>query len=349
MRGKISDETRAAILKRDTDRSNAVKAGNERRRQESASNFEGNMLAQGFEKFTNEGGQTAFRRPQQQYSSPSSPTSITPPNIDSPTSITPPNIDSPTSITQPKINFSKDNTMDILASYQKMFGGGGQQMQPSGGMNFSGGGGGGGFPSFAQLGQASMGLADAASRRSMAESALQSSLRRGEAGYGSQLRQGEMGTEYGLRGQLSGQESGQRQRELGTEYGLRGQLAGTESGYRQKEMGTEYGLRGQLAGMESGYRQKEMGTEYGLRGQLAGTESDYRQKALGTEYGLRGQLERGQADILAQQSGYSGLSSMKTGIASQRQEDERSQMQQARQIQNSRPYTLDWRGRRAYS
>jgi|LauGreDrversion4_2_1035121.scaffolds.fasta_scaffold168270_2 hypothetical protein len=171
----------------------------------------------------------------------------------------------PTSITPPKIQPSKDNTMNILESYQKMFGGGGQQMQPSGGMNF--GGSGGGFPSFAQLGQASMGLADAASRRSMTEAALQSSLRRGETGYGSELRQREMGTEYGLQGQLAGVESGLRRGEVGEEYGLRGQLAGVESGLRRGEMGTEYGLRGSLAEREADITAKSSGFTNLLRQQ----------------------------------------------------------------------------------
>ncbi len=269
MRGKISDETRAAILKRDQDRRDAVKAGNDRRRQESMSNFENTMSAQGFEKFTNEGGQTAFRRPQQQSSLP--------------TSITAPKNDLPTSITPPKIEPSKDNTMNILESYQKMFGGGGQQMQPSGGMNF---GGGGGFPSFAQLGQASMGLADAASRRSMAEAALQSSLRRGEAGYGSELRRGEMGTEYGLRGQLSGVESGLRRGEMGTEYGLRGQLSGLESKLRRGEMGTEYGLRGSLAGREADIAAKLSGFSSAKE-----MQRDIREKRLGQEREVKQQKE----------------------------------------------------------
>lgn len=209
---KIDDSTRSAILKRDADRRQKLKDANERRRV----GFEESMISQGFEKTTTPSGQTMYRIPQSTQAS--IPTGITP---------------------QPQ----ESQPMNILSSYQRMLGSGGQQ-QPS--FNQAG------QSSMGQLEAASMRLADAASRRALAESA-----------FGSELRRGEMGTEYGLRGQLAGVESGLRQREMGTEYGLRGQLAGVESGFRRGEMG-----------LGSSLRQQELRSEYGLRGSLAEREAD---------------------------------------------------------------------------
>lgn len=185
---------------------------------------------------------------------------------------------------------------NIQSSYQNIIGSSGGGFNKSGGFS-------GGMPSFGDLQSASMSLADAASRRAMAESA-----------YKSELEKGAMEKEYGLRGQLAGTESGLRQKEMGTEYGLRGQLAGTESGLRQKELGTEYGLRGQLAGTESGLRQKEMGYQ-----------SELRKGELGSEYGLRkGELGY-QADIAAMQTGYGGLKERQRDISSIRTREERKE------------------------
>jgi hypothetical protein len=74
---------------------------------------------------------------------------------------------------------------------------------------------------------------------------------------------------------------------------------------------------------------------------------------LGQEYGLRGNLAQSQANIesaqAAQMAGYSSPFQMQTDIASQRQESERRRMEQEQLIQDSRPYTIDRRGRRVYS
>ena len=74
---------------------------------------------------------------------------------------------------------------------------------------------------------------------------------------------------------------------------------------------------------------------------------------LGQEYGLRQGLAQSQANIestqAAQMAGYSSPFQMQTDIASKRRENERRQKEQERQLQESRPYTIDRRGRRVYS
>lgn len=116
----------------------------------------------------------------------------------------------------PQMNILSQNPSEILSSYQKMVG----TETPQSSFNASG------PSSMGQLEAASMRLADAASRRTMTESAL-----------GSEFRRGEMGTEYGLRGQLAGVESGLKRGEIGTEYGLRGQLTGGEADISARQQG----------------------------------------------------------------------------------------------------------------
>jgi hypothetical protein len=82
-------------------------------------------------------------------------------------------------------------------------------------------------------------------------------------------------------------------------------------------------------------------------------EAKLKGNLLSQEYGLRGNLAQSQANIessqAAQMAGYSSPFEMQTGIASQRRENERKQREQEQQIEDSRPYTIDRRGRRVYS
>jgi hypothetical protein len=133
--------------------------------------------------------------------------------------------------------------------------------------------------------------------------------------------------------------------------------------FEKMGLGSIGGLGGRMGQLEqasmrlgqaaSNRRMGETEQEYKMRGALASQDAALKRGLLGQEYGLRGNLAQSQANIestqAAQMAGYSSPFQMQTDISAQRSENERRQRDQERQIQDSRPYTIDRRGRRVYS